>query len=261
MKLLSRKAIVTGGASGIGKAIVRAFAEQGADVAIFDLNLVNAQKAAAEIGAATGRKVHAIACDVGSSAEVADAFKEADALFGGLDILVNNAGIIRQNEIVDMPEDEWDLIIRTNLKSVFLCSKEGARRLKAQKRGGRIIAVSSIHAVLSEPNCGHYTAAKGGLEAFCRTLATELAPDKITVNFIRPGATYTELTTPLYTEKVIRSLFERVPLKQIAQPSWIAAGAVFLASDEACYMTGQNLTIDGGYVMDGSLPAAKYWEK
>ena len=119
----------------------------------------------------------------------------------------------------------------------------------------------AVSAILSEPNCSHYTAAKGGIEAFCRTLATELAPHKITVNFIRPGATYTELTIPMYTEAVKKALFERVPLKEIARAEWIAAAAVFLASDDACYMTGQDLTIDGGYVMDGSLPGAKYWEK
>jgi len=197
---------------------------------------------------------------VGSGADVTRAFAEADATLGGLDILVNNAGIIRQSPIVDMAEEEWDLILRNNLKSVFLCSKAAARRLIDQKRGGRIISISSIHAVLSEPSCGHYTAAKGGIEAFSRTLATELAPHQVTVNFIRPGATYTELTNPMYTESVVRSLFERVPMKQIAQASWIAAGAVYLASDDSCYMTGQHLTIDGGYVMDGSLPGAKYWE-
>jgi NAD(P)-dependent dehydrogenase (short-subunit alcohol dehydrogenase family) len=127
-----------------------------------------------------------------------------------------------------------------------------------QGNGGRIICISSIHAVLSEPNCGHYTAAKGGMESFCRTLATELAPHKVTVNYIRPGATFTELTVPMYTPAVKRSLFERVPLKEIAQAEWIAAGAVFLASDDSRYMTGQHLTIDGGYVMDGSLPSAEY---
>jgi NAD(P)-dependent dehydrogenase (short-subunit alcohol dehydrogenase family) len=261
MKLASKKAIVTGGASGIGKAIATAFAREGADVAIFDINHANAKKVAAELAAATGREIFALACDVGDSARVAQAFAEADRLLGGLDILVNNAGIIRQNEVVRTPEEEWDLIIRNNLKSVFLCSKEAAIRMKAKGKGGRIIAISSIHAVLSEPNCGHYTAAKGGIEAFCRTLASELAADRVTVNYIRPGATYTELTTPMYTEAVVRSLFERVPLKQIAKPEWIAAGAVFLASDDSCYMTGQHLTIDGGYVMDGSLPGAKYWEK
>lgn len=175
-----------------------------------------------------------------------------------MDILVNNTGVIRFSKIVDMPEADWDFILRTNLKSVFLCSQQAARQMIQQQRGGRIISISSIHAVLSEPNCGHYTTAKGGIEAFSRTLATELAPHKITVNFIRPGATYTELTLPMYTDSVKRSLFERVPLKQIAEASWIAAGAVFIASDDACYMTGQSLTLDGGYVMDGSLPSAEY---
>lgn len=189
------------------------------------------------------------------------AFDEAEAALGGLDILVNNAGLIRQTPVVDTPKEDWDFIIRNNLKSVFLCSQQAARRMIKQNTGGRIIALSSIHAVLSEPNCCHYTAAKGGIEAFCRTLATELAPHKITVNFIRPGATYTELTIPMYTESVKKSLFERVPLKEIAQAEWIAAGAVFLASDDARYMTGQDLTMDGGYVMDGSLPGAKYWEE
>jgi NAD(P)-dependent dehydrogenase (short-subunit alcohol dehydrogenase family) len=260
MSLANKKAIVTGGASGIGKAIVAAFAKAGADVAILDLNPAIAEKVARDIASSTGRSIYAIACDVGDSQAVSHAFGEVDRLLGGTDVLVNNAGIICESEVVDMPEEEWDLIIRNNLKSVFLCSKEAARRMKAQRRGGRIIAISSIHAVLSEPSCAHYTAAKGGLESFCRTLATELAPDKITVNFIRPGATYTELTTPMYTESVTRALLERVPLKEIAQPEWIAAGALFLASEESRYMTGQHLTIDGGYVMDGSLPGARYWK-
>jgi NAD(P)-dependent dehydrogenase (short-subunit alcohol dehydrogenase family) len=261
MKLQGKKAIVTGAASGIGKAIAKAFADQGADVAIFDLNLDKAQALAAEINGAGRGRAFPIPCDVGFSDKVNAAFEQADRHLGGLDILVNNAGIIRQSPIVDMPEADWDLILRNNLKSVFLCSQQAGRRMIQQGRGGRIIAISSIHAVLSEPNCGHYTAAKGGIEAFCRTLATELAPFKITVNFIRPGATYTELTIPMYTDAVKRALFERVPMKEIAEASWIAAGAVYLASEEACYMTGQHLTIDGGYVMDGSLPGAKYWEE
>lgn len=259
MRLQGKKAVVTGAAAGIGKAIASAFAQEGAEVALFDLHLDKAAAVAREISQACGTKAHAVQCDVGFSDQVARAFQEADAKLGGLDILVNNAGLIRQSPIVDMPEADWDFILRNNLKSVFLCSQQAARRLISQARGGRIIAISSIHAVLSEPNCGHYTAAKGGVEAFCRTLATELAPHNVTVNFIRPGATFTELTVPMYTESVKRALFERVSLKKIAEASWIAAGAVFLASDDARYMTGQDLTIDGGYVMDGSLPGAKYW--
>lgn len=260
MRLKDKKAIVTGAASGIGKAIALAFAREGAEVALFDLHLDKAQDAAEEI-IRSGGKAHAIQCDVGFSDQVSQAFTEADAALGGLDILVNNAGLIRQTPVVDTSEEDWDFIIRNNLKSVFLCSKEGAKRMISQGRGGRIIAMSSIHAVLSEPNCGHYTAAKGGIEAFCRTLATELAPHKVTVNFIRPGATYTELTIPMYTESVKKALFERVPMREVAEASWIASAAVFLASDDARYMTGQDLTMDGGYVMDGSLPGAKYWEE
>jgi NAD(P)-dependent dehydrogenase (short-subunit alcohol dehydrogenase family) len=260
MKLNNKKAIVTGAAAGIGKAIAKAFVAEGADVAIFDLHLDKANAAAEELTAMGPGKAYGIACDVGFADQVEKAFDQAEDKLGGLNILVNNAGLIRQSPVVDTSEEDWDFIIRNNLKSVFLCSQQGARRMIQAGQGGRIIAISSIHAVLSEPNCCHYTAAKGGIEAFCRTLATEVAPHKITVNYIRPGATFTELTIPMYTDSVKKSLFERVPLKEIAEAEWIAAGAVFLASDDSRYMTGQHLTIDGGYVMDGSLPGAKYWE-
>ena len=257
MRLQGKKAIVTGAGSGIGKAIALAFAAEGADVAVLDIDEAKGREV---VGAITtlGRRGVFVRCDVGFKEQVSAAFAEATSFLGGIDILVNNTGVIRFSQIVDMPEEDWDFIIRTNLKSVFLCSQEGARQMIRQGRGGRIIAISSIHAVLSEPNCGHYTTAKGGIESFCRTLATEVAPHKITVNYIRPGATYTELTTPMYTPAVKRALFERVPLKEIAESAWIAAGAVFLASEESRYMTGQHLTIDGGYVMDGSLPSAEY---
>jgi NAD(P)-dependent dehydrogenase (short-subunit alcohol dehydrogenase family) len=257
MRLQNKTAIVTGAASGIGKAIAYAFADQGADVVVLDINAPKAEEVVAQIQK-KGRRARFIRCDVGFADQVQAAFEEAIRFLGRLDILVNNTGVIRFSKIVDMPEEDWDFIIRTNLKSVFLCSQQAGRQMIKQGKGGRIIAISSIHAVLSEPNCGHYTTAKGGMESFCRTLATELAPHKITVNYIRPGATYTELTTPMYTASVKRSLFERVPLKEIAEAAWIATGAVFLASDESRYMTGQHITIDGGYVMDGSLPSAEY---
>lgn len=257
MKLKGKTAIVTGAASGIGKAIAKSFAAEGADVVILDINKKKANEVVADIKK-MGRKSLFVKCDVGQAANVAKAFKQAVKFLGKLDILVNNTGVIRFSKIVDMPEEDWDFILRTNLKSVFLCSQQAGRQMIKQGNGGRIICISSIHAVLSEPNCGHYTAAKGGMESFCRTLATELAPHKVTVNYIRPGATFTELTVPMYTPAVKRSLFERVPLKEIAQAEWIAAGAVFLASDDSRYMTGQHLTIDGGYVMDGSLPSAEY---
>jgi NAD(P)-dependent dehydrogenase (short-subunit alcohol dehydrogenase family) len=253
MKLLNRCAVVTGGASGIGAAIAVAFAKEGANVAILDLNDADASGVVERLRN-TGREAHFIACDVGDSAQVRSAFKQVDALFDKVDILVNNAGIIRLSPILETSEAEWDLILRTNLKSVFLCSQEAARRMVAAGNGGRIICISSIHAVLSEPNAAHYTASKGGMEAFARTLASELAPHKITVNYIRPGAVHTALNRKMYTPAVMRATLSRMPLKEIAVPEWIAPGAVFLASDDARFMTGQHLTLDGGYIMDGSLP-------
>ena len=258
MKLTGKRVIVTGGASGIGKAIACRFATEGAVIGILDYNRATADCVAEKICARGPGRAVAIHCDVGDASSVESAFLQADRSLGGVDILVNNAGIIRFAHVVDMPHEDWDAIIRTNLTGTFLCSQQGARRMIKQGKGGRIIAISSIHAVLSEPRCGHYTASKGGIESFCRTLATELAPHRINVNYIRPGATYTELTTPMYTPSVKRSLFERVPMKEIAEASWIAAGALFLACDDSRYMTGQHLTLDGGYVMDGSLPSAEY---
>ncbi|MEX0741614.1 MAG: SDR family oxidoreductase, partial [Phycisphaeraceae bacterium] len=207
MRLKDKTAIVTGGAAGIGKAIAAAFVAEGARVAILDLDAGKAEQAAAEIG--SEGQAFGIACDVGFSESVNQAFDEAERRLGGLDILISNAGVIGKSTIVEMPEEDWDFLIRNNLKSVFLCTQQAARRMIARGVGGRIIAISSIHAVLSEPYCGHYTAAKSGVEGLCRTLASELAEHKITVNFIRPGATYTNLTSPIYTERVKRALYER----------------------------------------------------
>lgn len=253
MKLLSRCAVVTGGASGIGEAIAVAFAQEGADVAILDMNEPKSATVVKHLEA-TGRRAYFIRCDVGDSAQVHSAFAEVDQRLGGIDILVNNAAILRLSQIVDMPEEEWDLILRTNLKSAFLCSQQAARRMIQQSRGGRIICISSIHAVLSEPNAGHYTASKGGMEAFARTLASELAQHNITVNYIRPGAVSTPLNAHLYTPAVKQATLDRMAITEIAIPEWIAPGAVFLASDDSRFMTGQHLTMDGGYTMNGSLP-------
>jgi NAD(P)-dependent dehydrogenase (short-subunit alcohol dehydrogenase family) len=258
MKLEDKLAIVTGGAAGIGKAIALALANEGADVAIADIQDAKAE-AVAETIVAMGRRALAISCDVSDSAQVNAMVAQVVDTWGGLDILVNNAAIIAPGLFWELRDEDWHKIIRTNLDSVFFCSRAAARVMIEQGRGGRIINMSSIHAMLSEPSAGPYTAAKGGIEAFARTMATELARYRILVNCVAPGATYSELTTPMYTDAVKKSLFQRVPLQEIAQPEWIAAGVVFLASDDSRYMTGQVLTIDGGYVMDGSLPGAEYW--
>lgn len=268
MRLKNKVAIVTGAGSGIGKAIVFSFAKEGANVAVVDLYKDRADKVSVEIKK-IGVNTISIKADVSSIADVVDMVNETIDKLGRIDILVNNAGIILQSKVVDTKEEDWDRILRNNLKSCFLCCREVAKQMIKQYEsskktdelysGGKIINISSIHATLSEPQAGAYTAAKGGMEAFSRTLATELAKYKINVNCIEPGATYTELTIPMYTEQVKKSLYERIPWKEIAEPSWIANSAVFLASEESYYITGQVIVVDGGYIMDGSLPGAQYW--
>jgi NAD(P)-dependent dehydrogenase (short-subunit alcohol dehydrogenase family) len=258
MKLANKKAIVTGAAAGIGKSIAFALANEGADVVVADVQMEKAEQVVKEIQS-KGRRSLAIHCNVSKSDQADSMIDKAYEYLGGLDILVNNAAVISNGQFWEVDDKTWEKVLFTNLFSVFYCSRAAARLMIPQKKGGRIINMSSIHATLSEPNAGPYTAAKGGIEAFSRTMATELAPYKILVNCIAPGATYSELTTPMYTDSVKQALFHRVPLREIAQPEWIAAGVVFVASDDARYMTGQVLTLDGGYVMDGSLPGAKYW--
>jgi NAD(P)-dependent dehydrogenase (short-subunit alcohol dehydrogenase family) len=178
--------------------------------------------------------------------------------FGAITILVNNAGMIFTAPIIEVTDEQYDLVMATNLTSAFILSRDFAKHMIEVGQGGRIINISSIHAVLSEPNAGPYTASKGGMEAFSRTLATELSPHKITVNCIRSGAVWTALTAPLYTPEVVAALKVRIPVREIGQPETIAAGVLYFASDEAWYSTGTTLAIDGGYIMDGSLPGVVY---
>lgn len=260
MKLKGKSAVVTGGNSGIGKGIAMMFAKEGANVCVVGRNAERGLAVAEDIRK-LGRDAIFVQADVG---EKDDAQKYIDAAvkqFGEINIMVNNAALIHQARVIDLKEEDWDRIIRTNLRSVFLGSKYAAIQMIKQGKGGRIINISSIHGTLSEPQAAPYTAAKGGIESFTRTLATELAPYKITANILAPGATYTELTVPMYTPAVKDALFKRIPLKAIANPEDIACGALFMASDESWYMTGSMITIDGGYVMDGSLPDAEYWNE
>jgi NAD(P)-dependent dehydrogenase (short-subunit alcohol dehydrogenase family) len=259
-RLNGKTAVVTGAAAGIGLGIARIFAAEGARVSIVDLNEEKGKQAVIEIESNGGEAIF-IKADAGDKDQVQHYINETATRFGAIDIMVNNASVILQSKVLDTSVDEWDRILRNNLTSCFLGSKYAAKAMIEFNRKGRIINISSIHATLSEPSCSAYTAAKGGVEAFTRTLASELAPHQITANILAPGATYTELTLPMYTPAVKQALFKRVPLKAIAEPKDIAWGALFLASEESWYMTGSTLTIDGGYTMDGSLPDAAYWEE
>jgi len=260
MKLENSVAIVTGAGSGIGRATALAFAREGADVVIAEIKAATGRATAKEVKR-LGRRGLFIKTDVSDEKSVRAMVRETVKAFDVIDILVNNAGIILQKKTIETTLRQWEKILRNNLTSCFLCTREAARVMIEKGTQGRIINISSIHAQISEPSAGAYTAAKGGMEAFARTCATELAQHKIRVNTIEPGATYTELTVPMYTEPVLKALYQRITLKEIARAEWIASGAVFLASDDSRYMTGQVLVIDGGYVMDGSLPGTAYWEE
>lgn len=259
-RLEGKTAVVTGGASGIGAAIASLFAREGAKVCIADINEQTGRRTADAIAQQGGQSLF-VQADAASKEDVIRYIDRTRQAFGNVHILVNNAAVIHQATVTDTTEEDWNRILNTNLTSCFLGSKYAAKAMIEQREGGAIVNISSIHATLSEPSCSAYTAAKGGVEAFTRTLAAELAAWRIRANILAPGATYTELTRPMYTKAVTEALYQRIPLKRIAEPEEIAAGALFLASDESGYATGTTLTVDGGYVMDGSLPNASYWSE
>ena len=230
--LENKVAIVTGGGAGIGRAVVSEFAKEGAKVIIAELRPDKGEEAARQTSAETNAEVISLTTDVRKEEDILSTVAQTIDRFGRIDILVNNAAKILQRNVVEMTTAEYEEIMRNNATSVFMCCREVAKQMIKQGHGGKIINFSSIHPMISEPSCSAYTAAKGAIEAFSRTLATELAPHKINVNCIEPGATYSELTTPMYTKPVVEALFKRVPWQEIARPEWIARGVVFLASDD-----------------------------
>ena len=250
---------VTGAGAGIGRATAALFARAGATVGAIDLDGAQATACAADIAGVHERaRASAFALDVGEPGAIDATLAELAQRFGRLDVLVNNAGIFRTAPLVDTTDEVWDETIRTNLTGVFYAARAAARLMIADGAGGRIVNVSSQHAAVSEPNGAPYTATKAGVEGLTRTLASELARSGITVNCVRPGATWSRLTEPIYTPEVLAALLPRIPLGEIAQPEWIAQGIAFFASDAGRFCTGTTLALDGGYIMDGSLQGVAY---
>jgi len=246
-KLDGKTAVVTGASRGIGRAIALQLANEGANVVVnFSGSEQKAQQVVDEIQA-LGSTAIAVQANISDSDSVQQLMNAALEQFGSIDILVNNAGITRDNLLMRMKEDEWDDVMNTNLKGVFLCTKAVTRQMMKQ-RAGRIINISSIVGVMGNAGQANYVAAKAGVIGLTKTTARELASRNILVNAIAPGFITTEMTDTL-PEDVKSSMLAQIPLAKLGQPEDIAKAVVFLASDDASYMTGQTLHIDGGMYM------------
>ncbi|WP_147532065.1 3-oxoacyl-[acyl-carrier-protein] reductase [Bacillus marasmi] len=247
MKLQGKAVLVTGASRGIGREIALELAREGANVAVnYSGSEAKALEVVAEIES-LGCEAFAVQCDVANSESVAEMIKATIDRFGKLDILVNNAGITRDNLLMRMKDEEWDSVINTNLKGVFLCTKAVTRQMMKQ-RSGRIINIASIVGVSGNAGQANYVAAKAGVIGLTKTAAKELASRGITVNAVAPGFISTDMTDKL-TEEVKEAMLGQIPLARFGEPGDIAKVVTFLASDDSRYMTGQTLHVDGGMVM------------
>lgn len=250
--LEGRKAIITGGARGIGKAIAKEMLLEGADVALLDIEAELMGKTQVELSTLRDdARVFAVRCDVRDQEQVEEAVGHSFDALGSVDILVNSAGLIRKAPLTEIDLSDWNLQFDVNVKGTFLMCRAVVRRWRELGRRGRIVNISSVHGKISFPVASAYAATKGAVNMFTRSLASELAPHKINVNALAPGATDTELNIPFYTPPVREAMAKRIPWGEIGDPSDVGHAAVFLASDNARYITGEVLYVDGGLSMDG----------
>jgi len=246
MKLQNKVAIVTGGAQGIGKAICQRFVKEGARVGMFDLNGQMIEKTVQELKNLQGN-VLGIKVDVSSFSEVKEAVNKVIDIFGRIDILVNNAGITCDRLLVRMKEEEWDSVIRVNLKSAFNLIKI-VSSFMLKRKYGRIINISSIIGLRGNEGQANYASSKAGLIALSKSAAREFGRRGITVNAVAPGFIQTSMTENL-PEKTRDALVSKIPLRRIGKSEEVASLVTFLASDEAGYITGEVIRIDGGLGM------------
>ena len=251
MRIQDKAAIVTGGGSGIGKGTGIRLAEEGAAVAIFDIDIEGARHTAQEIQEAGGRAL-ALRVDVSKAAEVESAVQEVISTLGKIDILVNNAGLSTMTSIAKMSEDVWDSTLDVNLKGVFLCCRAVIPHMK-ERRCGKIVNISSILGLTGSPARVHYSAAKTGVIGFTRGLASELGPFNINVNAVGPGIIDTPMLEQDVGPEIRQRLPERVPLRRLGVPRDIADAVLFFASDESSYISGQCLFVCGGISASAGL--------
>jgi 3-oxoacyl-[acyl-carrier protein] reductase len=247
MNLTGKVALVTGASRGIGKACALHLAELGAKVVVnYARSSVQADEVVSRIKEMGGEAI-AIQADVTKQSEVESLVKETIKSFGGIDILVNNAGITRDTLLIRMKEDDWDQVIDTNLKSVFLVTKAVAKHMM-KKRQGRIINISSVIGVVGNAGQANYAASKAGIIGFSKSIAKELASRNILVNMIAPGFIETDMTEVL-SDEIKEGILSNIPLGRFGQTEDIARLAGFLASEENRYITGQVIHVDGGMIM------------
>lgn len=246
MRLKDKVAVVTGAAAGIGFACAEAFAREGAKVVLADVAVERGEAAAEKIQAAGGDALF-VACDVGDKVQVDALMDAAVAAYGGIDIAVANAGIVHAADFLDLAEEDFDRVLRINLKGVFLTGQAAARQMVKQGRGGTIINMSSINAVVAIPTILPYVVAKGGVNQLTKSMALALADKGIRVNGIGPGSIRTEVFAAVANDpEKMKGVLARTPMGRVGEPSEIGSVAVFLASDDASYMTGQTVYPDGG---------------
>ncbi len=247
MELQGKVAVITGAGTGIGQAIALAMAQAGANVVVDYIGVPSVAQQTLDLIQKAGGKAVGFDADISKPEQVQGLIGKAVSEYGQMDILVNNAGIEKQIAFVDYPLEEWQKILTVNLTGTFLCAQAAAKQMIAQGKGGSIINISSIHEDLPLLENAAYCASKGGIRMLMRTIAVELAPHKITVNNIGPGAVYTPIDAATEANTHLNDeLMAEIPLRRWGQPSEIAGLAVFLASEKASYMTGSTVFIDGG---------------
>jgi len=247
MKLIGKKALVTGSSQGIGQAIALRLAEEGADVII---DYVKHPETAAETVQSVqklGRRAFAVKGDISNPADIQRMVGESIEALGGLDILVNNAGVEKRDPFWEVKEADYDLVLNINLKGAFFVTQAFVRHRMEVKQPGKVINVSSVHEELPFPHFTSYCASKGAMKMVMRNLSIELAPFGITVNNIAPGAIETPINTALLNDPVkLKALMENIPLARLGKTSDVAGVAAFLASADADYITGATIVVDGG---------------
>jgi len=248
MRLKNKVAIVTGSARGIGKAIAQRFLREGAAVAINDIDLERAEEIVHE-AKSKGKKALAVKADVSNEKEVEEMVNRVYSNFARIDILVNNAGIIKRGSTEDHSYEDWDRVIAVNLRGTYNCSKAVIPIMKKQGCG-KIVNVSSIAGKVGDiASAPSYGSSKGAINALTKSMARELAEYGICVNAVAPHAVETEMSAEWSQEKR-RQLMSQIPLKRLGRPEEVAAAVLFLASDEASFITGEILDVNGGYLMD-----------